>query len=85
MGVPSFQQLMLPALQVNIAGGRLPPPESDGRRYLKILLNALPLVSSVRSSSAEAALTDDVGYQNRRQYPSLVHRVPPNAGKGPKF
>lgn len=32
--------LMLAALQVNIAGGRLPPPEEDGRRYLKIPLNA---------------------------------------------
>jgi glyoxylase-like metal-dependent hydrolase (beta-lactamase superfamily II) len=32
--------LMLAALQVNIAGGRLPPQENDGRRYLKIPLNA---------------------------------------------
>jgi glyoxylase-like metal-dependent hydrolase (beta-lactamase superfamily II) len=32
--------LMLAALQVNIAGGRLPAPEDDGRRYLKIPLNA---------------------------------------------
>jgi len=30
---------MLSALQVNIAGGRLPPPEHDGRCYLKIPLN----------------------------------------------
>ncbi len=34
--------LMLSALQVNIAGGRLPPPEADGRRYLKMPLNAFP-------------------------------------------
>jgi glyoxylase-like metal-dependent hydrolase (beta-lactamase superfamily II) len=34
--------LMLSALQVNIAGGRLPPPEDDGRCYLKVPLNALP-------------------------------------------
>jgi len=34
--------LMLAALQVNIAGGRLPAPENDGRRYLKIPLNAFP-------------------------------------------
>jgi hypothetical protein len=54
--------LMLAALQVNLAGGRLPPPEEDGRRYLKIPLDAFPLVSSVRSSSTDAALTDDVGY-----------------------
>jgi glyoxylase-like metal-dependent hydrolase (beta-lactamase superfamily II) len=33
--------LMLSALQVNIAGGRLPTPENNGRRYLKIPLNAL--------------------------------------------
>jgi glyoxylase-like metal-dependent hydrolase (beta-lactamase superfamily II) len=37
--------LMLSALQVNIAGGRLPPTEDDGRRYLKIPLNAFPLAS----------------------------------------
>jgi glyoxylase-like metal-dependent hydrolase (beta-lactamase superfamily II) len=35
-------KLILAALQVNIAGGRLPLPESNGRRYLKIPLNALP-------------------------------------------
>jgi hypothetical protein len=34
--------LMLAALQVNIAGGRLPPPEDDGRCYLKVPLNAFP-------------------------------------------
>ena len=34
--------LMLPALQVNIMGGRLPAPEDNGRRYLKIPLNAFP-------------------------------------------
>jgi glyoxylase-like metal-dependent hydrolase (beta-lactamase superfamily II) len=30
---------MLHALQVNLRGGRLPPPESDGNRYLKIPVN----------------------------------------------
>jgi glyoxylase-like metal-dependent hydrolase (beta-lactamase superfamily II) len=35
-----FPDLMLAALQVNIAGGRLPAPEADGRRYLKIPLDA---------------------------------------------
>jgi glyoxylase-like metal-dependent hydrolase (beta-lactamase superfamily II) len=34
-------RLMLHALQVNIAGGALPAPEADGRRYLKIPLDAL--------------------------------------------
>lgn len=32
--------LMLSALQVNIAGGRLPRPDNEGRCYLKIPLNA---------------------------------------------
>ena len=30
---------MLHALQVNLRGGRLPEPESDGERYLRIPLN----------------------------------------------
>ena len=32
--------LMLPALQVNIRAGALPPPEANGTSYLKIPLNA---------------------------------------------
>jgi glyoxylase-like metal-dependent hydrolase (beta-lactamase superfamily II) len=35
-------KLILHALQVNIAGGRLPEPEADGKRYLKIPLDGLP-------------------------------------------
>lgn len=35
-------KLILSALQVNIRGGRLPEPESNGRRYLKIPLDTLP-------------------------------------------
>ncbi len=34
-------KLILPALQVNIRGGRLPPPEADGVSYLKLPLNIL--------------------------------------------
>lgn len=34
-------KLILHALQVNIRGGRLPEPESDGRVYLKIPVDAL--------------------------------------------
>jgi glyoxylase-like metal-dependent hydrolase (beta-lactamase superfamily II) len=34
-------KLILHALQVNMAGGRLPEPEANGTRYLKIPLNAL--------------------------------------------
>lgn len=33
--------LLLPAVQVNMRAGHLPPPEANGRRYLKIPLNAL--------------------------------------------
>ncbi|PVY70023.1 glyoxylase-like metal-dependent hydrolase (beta-lactamase superfamily II) [Tamilnaduibacter salinus] len=34
-------KLILPALQVNTCGGQLPEPESNGKRYLKIPLDAL--------------------------------------------
>ena len=34
-------KLILQSLQVNIRGGRLPDPEANGRRYLKIPLGAL--------------------------------------------
>lgn len=34
-------KLILHALQVNLRGGRLPEPESNGRRYLKFPLDAL--------------------------------------------
>jgi glyoxylase-like metal-dependent hydrolase (beta-lactamase superfamily II) len=34
-------KLILHALQVNIAGGRLPSPEENGKRYLRIPLDAL--------------------------------------------
>ena len=33
--------LILPAIQVNINAGKLPEPEDNGVRYLKIPLNAL--------------------------------------------
>jgi glyoxylase-like metal-dependent hydrolase (beta-lactamase superfamily II) len=33
--------LILPSIQVNMHGGRLPEPESNGRRYLKLPLDAL--------------------------------------------
>ena len=33
--------LILPSIQVNIRAGQMPPPEDDGRSYLKIPLNAL--------------------------------------------
>jgi glyoxylase-like metal-dependent hydrolase (beta-lactamase superfamily II) len=34
-------RLLLPALQVNIRGGRLPPADSDGYRYLRLPLDRL--------------------------------------------
>lgn len=34
-------RLILHSLQVNIRGGRLPEPEGNGKRYLKICLDAL--------------------------------------------
>lgn len=37
----SMPVLILPAVQVNIRAGDMPPPESNGIRYLKIPLNAL--------------------------------------------
>jgi glyoxylase-like metal-dependent hydrolase (beta-lactamase superfamily II) len=37
----SMPALMLPAVQVNMRGGELPPPETNGLSYLKVPLNAL--------------------------------------------
>ena len=34
-------QLILPSLQVNIRAGELPPPDPDGRRYLRIPLDTI--------------------------------------------
>jgi hypothetical protein len=34
-------RLLLPAVQVNMRAGRLPPAESNGVRYLKLPLDAL--------------------------------------------
>ena len=31
--------LILPSVQVNVRGGRLPPPEDNGARYLKLPLD----------------------------------------------
>ena len=33
--------LILPSVQINMRGGELPAPESNGTRYLKIPLDAL--------------------------------------------
>ena len=34
--------LILPSVQVNIRGGRLPEPENNGVRYLKLPVNQFP-------------------------------------------
>jgi hypothetical protein len=34
-------RLLLPAIQVNIRAGQLPPPEDNGTAYLKLPLNVL--------------------------------------------
>lgn len=38
LGMP---KLILPSIQVNMRGGRLPEPEDDGRRYLKLPVNGM--------------------------------------------
>ena len=35
--------LILPALQVNVRAGQLPPTDDNGVAYLRIPLNALPV------------------------------------------
>lgn len=37
----AMPRLILPSVQINMRGGRLPEPESNGTRYLKLPLNAL--------------------------------------------
>ena len=34
-------QLILPALQINIRAGAMPPPDADGRRFLKMPINVI--------------------------------------------
>ena len=34
-------KLILPSVQVNMRAGEMPPPEDDGKRYMKIPINAL--------------------------------------------
>ena len=37
----AMPKLILPAIQVNMRGGRLPPAEGNGSSYLKLPLNLL--------------------------------------------
>ena len=37
----SLPRLIVPAVQVNIRGGRMPPPESNGTSYLKVPVDTL--------------------------------------------
>ena len=38
LGMP---RLILPSIQINVRAGHLPPPEADGRRYLKLPVDVL--------------------------------------------
>ena len=38
LGMPA---LIMPSIQVNVRAGRLPEPESNGRSYLKVPINAV--------------------------------------------
>ncbi len=42
LGMP---QLILPSLQVNMRAGHFPPPEDDGKSYLKLPLDAFGSVA----------------------------------------
>lgn len=37
----TMPKLIIPSLQVNMRGGDLPPPDEDGKRYLKVPINGL--------------------------------------------
>lgn len=37
----AMPRLILPSIQVNVRAGHLPPPEADGRRYLKLPVDVL--------------------------------------------
>jgi glyoxylase-like metal-dependent hydrolase (beta-lactamase superfamily II) len=37
----AMPRLIIPSLQVNMRGGRMPEPESDGKSYLKVPINGL--------------------------------------------
>ena len=37
----AMPKLIIPSLQVNMRGGDLPPPDEDGKRYLKVPINGL--------------------------------------------
>ncbi len=37
----AMPKLIIPSLQVNMRGGELPPPDDDGKRYLKVPINGL--------------------------------------------
>lgn len=37
----SMPKLILPSVQVNMRAGEMPPPEDDGKRYMKLPINAL--------------------------------------------
>jgi hypothetical protein len=36
------QKLLYPSIQMNMRAGKLPPPDEQGQRYLRIPINSLP-------------------------------------------
>ncbi|AXC50392.1 MBL fold metallo-hydrolase [Paracoccus suum] len=40
-GTLAMPRLIIPSLQINMRAGQMPPPETDGTRYLKVPLNRL--------------------------------------------
>lgn len=55
-------KLILESLQVNIRGGRLPEPETNGRSYLKMPLNTF---GAVPWKKRTRAMTTGIGYRRK--------------------
>lgn len=52
--------LILPSVQVNVRGGKLPPAEEDGRTYIQLPVNAFAASESVPQGVWQKALTSGV-------------------------
>jgi hypothetical protein len=50
--------LLLPSIQVNVRAGKLPRPESNGVRYLKIPVSLDPALNEQREGSTAAATAE---------------------------
>lgn len=77
-------RLILQSLQVNIAAGRLPAPEADGRRYLKMPLDFLGSAARVAPSPQPVSYTASRGdlpnppalddFDDSESGPDAIHR-----------